>query len=123
MFDTEYNRRISSRIDQINENHIKNLDMLHDESNGPLIGGKITAKSFFKGLGNAFKPITRAIKPVAKEFITDSGAALGGVAGAAAGELLGPEAVPVGASIGSDLGSKLGSATGNAAYFWRCYTS
>ena len=90
MFDTEYNRGISSRIGDINRRHIRNLDMLHSEENGHIRGGKITAKSFFKGMGNAFKPITRAIKPVAKEFITDSGAALGGVAGAAAGELLGP---------------------------------
>ena len=116
MFDTDYNRMISSRIDQINEKHIRNLDMLHSEENGHIRGGKITAKSFFKGISHAFKPITKAIAPAAKEFLNDTGAALGGVAGAAAGELLGPEAVPVGASIGSDLGSKLGNAAGTAMF-------
>jgi len=116
MFDTDYNRMISNRIDQINENHIRNLDMLHSEENGHLRGGKITAKSFFHGLSNAFKPITKAIAPAAKEFITDTGTALGGIAGSALGEMIGPEGVPIGAAVGSDLGSKLGSAAGNAMF-------
>ena len=114
MFDTQYNRNIAAQIARLQRQHINNIDMLHDESNGPLMGGKMTAKKFFNNLGHS---ISHAVAPIGKSILKDTGQAIGQSFGEGASDFLGqPELAPIAGQIGSDLGNQAGSALGNALF-------
>jgi len=126
MFDTEYNRNIRSRILGLQGQHIRNIDMLHDESNGPMRGGKINTKKFFGGLKQDFEHAGHdinqglkatvnnpVVKPIAKDLLRYGGTALGGLAGGVAGTMIGPEGTAPGAAVGSIIGRNLGNAAAN----------
>lgn len=71
-------------------------------------GGKINFKKIGRSISHAFKPIGKALAPVAKQVLPTLGATLGSMAGESLGAI-DPALIPVGQQLGSQFGRNIGS--------------
>ena len=75
-------------------------------------GGKINFKKIGRSIEHVFKPIGKALSPIAKQVLPTLGSTLGSMAGESLGAI-DPALIPVGQQLGSQFGRNVGTSLAN----------